>query len=115
MDLPGYSFKQEGYWEYRVPEFEQLRLQKPTNVSEAFLPFGIYSVVPQEPAQPWPFQLDIGADDYDHLVSGFNKQERDNAQSPYWRWTGEQGILRVPWHCASFVRTTSGKKPCRTV
>jgi hypothetical protein len=97
MDLPGYSLQQEGNWEYRVPEFEQLRTQKPTNVSEAFLPWGIYSLVPEEPVEGWPFKLDIGADDYPYLVSGFNKQERDNDQSPYWRWTGQQGILRLPW------------------
>jgi hypothetical protein len=97
LNLPGYSLKQEGTWDYRVPEFEQLTTQKPTNVSESFLPWGIYSLEPKQAAQPWPFKLDIGENDYQNLVAGFNKQERDNPSSPYWRWTGGQSILRVPW------------------
>jgi hypothetical protein len=98
FDLPSFDVKQEGSWEYLVPEFEQLRTQKPTNISEAYLPWGIYSLVPRSPSPPLPtFALDIGQDDYPYLVAGFNKQERDNAASPYWRWTGQQAILRVPW------------------
>jgi hypothetical protein len=92
-----YSFKYEGYWEYRVPEFEQLYTQKPSNVSEAFLPWGIYSLQPKSAPVPLPFNLDIGDTDYQWLVSGWNKQERDTPQSPYWRWTGSHAILRVPW------------------
>jgi hypothetical protein len=95
--LDKYSFRWEGYWEYRVPEFEQLYTQKPSNVSEAFLPWGIYSLEPKIPAPAWPFNLDIGDADYPSLVSGWNKQERDDLQSPYWRWTGNHAILRVPW------------------
>lgn len=97
LHLEKYSFKWEGYWEYRVPEFEQLYTQKPSNVSEAFLPWGIYSLEPKIAAPAWPFNLDIGDADYPALVSGWNKQERDYAQSPYWRWTGNHAILRVPW------------------
>ncbi|MEO8286465.1 MAG: hypothetical protein ABI670_08515 [Chloroflexota bacterium] len=97
LNLPDFSLKAEGNWEYRVPEFEQLRIQKPTNVSEAFLPFGIYSLEPKVPAPAGPFHIDIGDMDYPYLVAGFNKQERDSATSQYWRWTGEQAIMRVPW------------------
>jgi 4-amino-4-deoxy-L-arabinose transferase-like glycosyltransferase len=97
LNLPGYSLKQEGTWDYDVPEFEQLTTQKPTNVSNAFLPWGIYSIEPTQAAPQWPFKLDIGDNDYQYLVTGFNKQERDNPSSPYWRWTGPQSILRVPW------------------
>jgi hypothetical protein len=86
-----------GTWSYNVPEFEQLTTQKPTNESNAFLPWGIYSVVPKQAAPSWPFKLDIGENDYQYLAAGFNKQERDDATSPYWRWTGPQAILRAPW------------------
>ena len=79
------------------PEFEQLYTQKPSNVSAAFLPWGIYSLEPRTAAPAWPFNLDIGDADYPSLVSGWNKQERDDLQSPYWRWTGNHAILRVPW------------------
>ncbi|MEP6775970.1 MAG: hypothetical protein ABJA50_10275, partial [Chloroflexota bacterium] len=76
LHLDKYSFKWDGYWEYRVPEFEQLYTQKPSNVSEAFLPWGIYSLEPKIAALAWPFKLDIGDTDYQWLVSGWNKQER---------------------------------------
>ena len=95
--LDKYSFQKEGEWEYRVPEFEQLYQQKPTNVSEAFLPWGIYSLQPRGAPPAWPFNVDIGDSDYQWLVSGWNKQERDTPQAPYWRWTGSHPILRVPW------------------
>ena len=101
LNLPGYTLKPEGYWEYRVPEFEQLRTQKPSNAYESFLPWGIYSLEPRGTPPAWPFRVDIGDMDYEYLVSGYNKQERDNANSPYWRWTGEHAILRVPWPAES--------------
>ncbi|HET9494934.1 MAG TPA: hypothetical protein VFR15_11950, partial [Chloroflexia bacterium] len=97
LRLPDYTLLPEGYWEYRVPEFEQLRTQKPSNPYESFLPWGIYSLEPRAAPPAWPFRVDIGEMDYEWLVSGYNKQERDSAASPYWRWTGENAILRVPW------------------
>ena len=91
-----------------MPEFEQLTTQKPTNVSEAFLPWGIYSVEPKQAARQLPFKLDIGENDYQYLVAGFNKQERDDPSSPYWRWTGPQSILRVPWPTQPDGKTYDG-------
>jgi hypothetical protein len=108
LDLPDYTLKPEGYWEYRVPEFEQLRTQKPSNPYESFLPWGIYSIEPRGAAPAWPFRVDIGDMDYEWLVAGFNKQERDSPQTPYWRWTGQQAILRVPWPTAGSAATYSG-------
>jgi hypothetical protein len=114
FDLPGFDLRQEGSWEYRVPEFEQLRTQKPTNVSEAYLPWGIYSLVPKSPSPPpGTITLDIGQEDYPFLVAGFNKQERDNATSPYWRWTGQQAILRVPWATQQTRATTYSEATIR--
>lgn len=95
--LPKYTLKYEGDWAYDVPEFEQLYNQKPTNVLHAYLPWGIYSLEPRQAAPSRPFNLDIGSADYTSLVSGWHTQERDNAQSSYWRWTGDHAILRVPW------------------
>ncbi len=106
--LDKYTLKYEGYWEYRVPEFEQLYYQKPTNVSESFLPWGIYSLEPRTAAPSWPFNVDIGNNDYAWLVSGWNKQERDTPQSTYWRWTGAHAILRVPWPTSDTSSYISG-------
>jgi hypothetical protein len=91
------SLREVGSWNYDVPEFEQLYLQKPTNVSRSFLPWGIYRVEPGAPQAPaLPFDLGIGEMDYPWLVAGFNKQETDNGGGSYWRWTGSHAILRVP-------------------
>jgi hypothetical protein len=108
MHLPDYDLQEEGYWEYRVPEFEQLRNQKPTNVSEAFLPWGIYRLVPHATTSGENFAQDIGNMDYPSLVAGWHKEERDSPTSEYWRWTGEDAILRVPWPTAADGKTYEG-------
>src|SRR5207248_4057054 len=78
LDMPDFSLKEEGSWTYDVPELEQLYYQKPSNVSRATLPWGIYSIEPKSPAaQPGiPFTINIGEMDYKWLVAGFYKQER---------------------------------------
>jgi hypothetical protein len=129
LHFPNLSLRPEGSWSYDGPEFEQLYFQKPTNVSSAYLPWGIYSVQPASPPPVWPFKIDIGDMDYEWLVAGFNKQERDRPGTPYWRWTGDQAVLRLPWPAApggknlSVARLTlrlrpetpvEGKKPFRT-
>ncbi|HEX8231045.1 MAG TPA: hypothetical protein VF826_17290 [Chloroflexia bacterium] len=91
------SLREVGSWEYDVDEFEQLYYQKPTNVSRAYLPWGIYRVEPAAP-QPsaLPFSLDVGEMDYPWLVAGFNKQETSDGGESFWRWTGGHAVLRVP-------------------
>jgi hypothetical protein len=91
------SLQEVGSWDYDVDEFEQLYYQKPTNVSRAYLPWGIYKVEPT-PAPPpaLPFKIDIGEMDYPWLVAGFNKQETSDNGSGYWRWTGSHAVLRAP-------------------
>ncbi|MEA2575697.1 MAG: hypothetical protein QOH93_2995 [Chloroflexia bacterium] len=91
------SLREVGSWDYDVAEFEQLYYQKPTNVSRAYLPWGIYKVEPAAAQPPTlPFLLDIGKMDYPWLVAGFNKQETSDGGASYWRWTGSHAILRVP-------------------
>ncbi|HEY0070014.1 MAG TPA: hypothetical protein VGE04_08620 [Chloroflexia bacterium] len=91
------SLREVGSWDYDVAEFEQLYYQKPTNVSRAYLPWGIYKVEPGTPQPPpLPFSVDVGKMDYPWLVAGFNKQETDDNGASYWRWTGGHAILRVP-------------------
>lgn len=93
-----YDLKEEGSWAYSVREFEPLYNQKPFNFFELSLPWGIYSVQPKGTGAPTlPFRVDIGEMDYKYLVSGFYRQEKAKDETNYWRWTGEQAILRVPW------------------
>jgi hypothetical protein len=108
LHLPSYSLKEEGSWDYAVPEFEQLYYQKPFNVSSAYLPWGLYSVQPQTPPPAWPYRVDIGEMDYPTLVAGWHRQERDDRSSPYWRWTGDQAILRLPWPSSPVTSTLEG-------
>lgn len=99
LDLPGYTLKQQGSWTYDVPELEQLYYQKPLNISRATLPWGIYSLEPAGAASKpsFPVRQDIGANDYSALVAGFYVQERVGDDNNSWRWTGDHGILRLPW------------------
>lgn len=97
LHFPNLSLREEGSWAWAVPEYQQLRQQKPSNTYDVFLPFGIYSVQPPLPPPSLPYRLDVGEMDYPALVAGFHRQERDNDSSDYWRWTGGRAILRVPW------------------
>jgi len=96
LHFPNLSLKEEWRWEYSVPEFEQLREQKPFNVSHAYLPWGIYSVQPKAPMPELPFELDIGEMDYKWLVAGFYWEERTKEDEPRWRWTRDNAVLRLP-------------------
>lgn len=86
-----------GSWEYSVPELEQLYYQKPSNISSAYLPWGVYSVVSGTTQPVLPFNLDVGDMDYPSLVDGFYKQEQDGPGTPFWRWTGGEALVRLPW------------------
>ncbi len=105
LNLPSYSLKEEGAWDYDVPEFEQLLYQKPYNVSRSYLPWGLYSVQAKTPSQGLPFSLDIGVMDYKWLVAGFYLQEQAEADSSPWRWTGDHSVLRLPLEKAGDGKT----------
>ena len=109
LDLPGYSLQEEGYWEYAVPEFEQLHTQKPYNTYRTNLPWGIYSVQPRAATPPpqLPFSLNIGDMDYPHLVAGFHTEEATPQDRDKWRWTGPTAILRVPWPTTTISNTAT--------
>ncbi len=96
-------------WTWSVPELEQLRPQKPSNIAQSILPFGIYDIVSRTQTTPptWPFSLDIGTMDYAYTVGGFYNQEQDPGDATPWRWThgsvttggatGPAALLRLPW------------------
>ncbi|HUP28245.1 MAG TPA: hypothetical protein VM409_07405 [Chloroflexia bacterium] len=96
LNPPGFTLKEEGTWDYDVPEFEQLRYQKPYNVSRSYLPWGLYSIQPGVAKQSLPFSLDVGGMDYKWLVAGFYLQEKAQQDKSSWRWTGDHAVLRLP-------------------
>ncbi len=111
VHFSGLSLEPVGNWQYDVPEFEQLYNQKPFNVSRSYLPWGIYRVQSGAPPAPaLPFKLDIGAGDYPFMVAGFNKAEQVAPGAPFWRWTGDQAILRVPMPSSADSKTYDGAK-----
>ncbi len=112
LDLPNFSLKEQGTWKYDVPELEQLYYQKPSNVFEAVLPWGIYSIEPKSSAaqSALPFSIDVGDMDYKWLVAGFYKQEHAQGDQSDWRWTGDHAILRVPWPTQPGGKTLQGGK-----
>ncbi len=97
LHFPDLSLKEESTWAYSVPELEQLKYQKPTNISSAYLPWGVYSVQPPAPPPTLPFRIDIGDNDYLWTVGGFYIQEKAKQDTSNWRWTGQQAFVRVPW------------------
>lgn len=96
LHFPNLSLKEEGSWDYSVPELEQLREQKPFNISRSYLPWGIYSVQPKSPSPQLPFTLTFGNMDYKWLVAGFYSQEQAKGDTSFWRWTGPTAVLRLP-------------------
>jgi hypothetical protein len=102
------SLKEEGNWTYNVREFEQLYIQKPSNFYSLPLPWGVYSVQPAAPPPSLPLAIDIGDMDYKWLVAGFYRQEKADEDAQYWRWSGEHGILRVPWPASTDGTTLRG-------
>jgi hypothetical protein len=101
LDMPDLALQpsQNAAWAWDVPELESLQIQKPTNVSHSYLPFGIYDIVSRTQATPpgWPFILDVGGLDYAYTVGGFYIQEADQPGEPFWRWTHDTALLRLPW------------------
>jgi hypothetical protein len=100
FDLVPYTTGGDAQWVYNVPELEQLKSQKPKNIAPSTLPWGLYALEPRASAVApgLPFALDIGGLDYKYLVGGFTVQEKTKAaDSDYWRWTGNDALLRLPW------------------
>lgn len=110
LRFPNFSLQEVGSWQWSVPELEQLYNQKPSNIFQAYLPFGIYKVVPAAPPPSLPFSVTMGQMDYQWLVGGFYTQEREQPTAPYWRWTSAQGIMRVPWPSQTGGNTLQGGK-----
>lgn len=101
LDMPDLALQPapDPAWAWDVPELPPLRDQKPLNVSRAYLPFGIYEIVSRTQTTPpaWPFTLDMGGLDYAYTVGGFYTQDQDAPGAPYWRWTHDAALLRLPW------------------
>jgi hypothetical protein len=102
----GYSLKYEGEVELRFRQFESLGTQKPYNIQENSVSYGIYDLEPNQgqpvsdsgtgtPEQAGGWTLQTGKQDYAALVRGFSGLETEKDGTLY-RWTTGNGVLRVP-------------------
>jgi len=101
----GYELKLEDEFTLNFRQFESLPTQKPYNIQENELTYGLYTVQKQQSGgygggqgtinSPQGWSIQIGKQDYAAMVRGFYGLEFEKDNSPY-RWTGQQGVLRVP-------------------
>lgn len=117
--LPHMRLHWQERFELVVPEFEQLRKQKPHNAYLLRLPFGIYE--PREwsgvgsPLGEIPLEIDLGSAGYIYQVSGFHQDEVAPDGATFC-WTKGEGVLRLPWPEANTtvtitLRLAGGKRP----
>jgi len=117
--LPHMRLRWQERFELVVPEFEQLRRQKPHNAYLLRLPFGIYQ--PEawsgrgSPLGELPLEIDLGTGGYIYQVSGFHQDEVAPDGTTFC-WTKGEGVLRLPWPSGEEVvtltlRMAGGRRP----
>jgi len=100
----GYNLKWESEVALHFRQFESLQTQKPYNIQDNTLTYGIYRLTSDasindvgtgapDKAQGW--KLEIGQKDFAALVLGFSNLENEKDGATY-RWTTQDGVLRVP-------------------
>lgn len=100
----GYNLKWESEVVLHFRQFESLQTQKPYNIQDNTLTYGIYRLTSDanvndvgtgapDTAQGW--KLEIGKKDFAALVMGFSSLETKKDGAIY-RWTTQDGVLRVP-------------------
>ncbi|MFN8480732.1 MAG: hypothetical protein U0074_23205 [Kouleothrix sp.] len=91
LQLPGLRAVQVGPAALRLPEFQQLRDQKPSLPQEFSFDFMVYRL---EPAAAEPAAL-IAPDDFIAQLRGFYHPEQINGATV--AWTDGDAVLRMPW------------------
>ncbi|MBK9712228.1 MAG: hypothetical protein IPO81_13045 [Kouleothrix sp.] len=92
VELPGLRADLVGPAVLRLPEFQQLRDQKPRGIQEFVFDFNVYRLTP-DPAPAAPRA--IAVDDYTAQLRGFYHPERIDGAAL--AWTDGDALLRLPW------------------
>jgi len=93
VELPGLRPVRLGPASLRLPEFQQLRDQKPSLAQEFNFDFVIYRLVSSTAVPETPHV--IAVDDYSAQVRGFYHTERIDGATV--AWTNGDAVLRLPW------------------
>jgi hypothetical protein len=90
--LPGQRPELVGPATLKLPEFQQLRDQKPSLPQEFAFDFAVYRLDPAAGAEP---PGDVAVDDYTAQLRGFYHPEQIDGATV--AWTGGDALLRLPW------------------
>jgi len=91
VELPGLRSERLGPLALHLPEFQQLRDQKPGGVQNFEFDFVVYRLA----ASTAPAQATIAVDDFAAQVRGFYHPEQIGGQAL--AWTDGGALLRLPW------------------
>jgi hypothetical protein len=92
VELPGLRPERLGPLALHLPEFQQLRDQKPRGLQNFAFDFVLYRLAPSAAA---PAQATVAVDDYSAQVRGFYHPEQIGGQAL--AWTDGAALLRLPW------------------
>jgi hypothetical protein len=93
VELPGLRPTRLGPASLRLPEFQQLRDQKPRGVQSFAFDFVVYRLVSAPTAAPAASA--VAVDDYTAQVRGFYRPEQLGGQTV--AWTDGDALLRLAW------------------
>jgi hypothetical protein len=92
--LPGFQATRLDAMTLRLPEFQQLRDQKPSGVLQFAFDFAVYRLDPAEAAPP-AAPARVAVDDFAAQVRGFYRPEQIDGATV--AWTDGDALLRLPW------------------
>jgi hypothetical protein len=105
VELPGLRPIRAGPASLRLPEFQQLRDQKPRGVQQFAFDFVVYRLIPASEAGP--ALPAVAVDDYTAQVRGLYHPEQIAGQMI--AWTDGDALLRLPWPRGGEPRTLTIK------
>jgi hypothetical protein len=100
VELPGLRPERLGPLALHLPEFQQLRDQKPRGLQNFAFDFVLYRLAP---AAGRAVPAVVAVDDYSAQVRGFYHPERIGGQAL--AWTDGDALLRLPWPGAGAPQT----------
>jgi hypothetical protein len=92
--LPGLRPEPVAPLSLHLPEFQQLRDQKPSGTQEFAFDFRVYRLAPADPAAP-AAPATVAVDDFTAQLRGFYRPEQIGGAAI--AWTNGDALLRLPW------------------